>query len=350
MGVRLQASKTGHGNASGIPPAATSEPSGAFRQEEDTDAERQGEGHTQSNNKPPRSSRPLDIADAVVDQVGNQDTQSNQQLIRSDDGATDLARAAFGLVHGHADGKVADTQTSDEASHHDVYPGAHGGDLNDAADDEHDDAKGQALAATPPIGGVGAAQRTDEGPYAHERDDERKDDVVEGLVSWRALAKSVDEVLENLNAGNLTLTRGQQRPRDAKHQDIAQTYGVIAKQETPDGGCDTQKDGFEPAVGAINAYCTGRISISKSSDHIGRRESVQLTLCLAPCLRCCRGAIESDGEEVGRPRRGGGRAHISRPATHMASVGQSMPRNSERHSNGTVSLGQGLVCCSGRIG
>jgi len=47
--------------------------------------------------------------------------------------------------------EVTNTKTRDETAHHHVYPGLHRGDLNDVADDEKEDTKGQALAATPPI-------------------------------------------------------------------------------------------------------------------------------------------------------------------------------------------------------
>lgn len=39
-----------------------------------------------------------------------------------------------------------------------------------------------------------------------------------------------------------------------KHQETAQAYRVIAKQETTNGGGHTQKDSFDAAVGAIDAY------------------------------------------------------------------------------------------------
>lgn len=90
-----------------------------------------------------------------------------------------------------------------------MHPGIHGGDLDDVADDEHGDTEGQALAATPPIRGIGAAECTDEGSDAHERNDKGKDDVVEGLVSWRALTESIDEVLENLHSRDLALAARQ---------------------------------------------------------------------------------------------------------------------------------------------
>jgi hypothetical protein len=57
---------------------------------------------------------------------------------------------------------VTDTDTRNETSHHHVYPRFHRCDLDDIADDEKKDTKGQALAATPPVGSVRARESTQE--------------------------------------------------------------------------------------------------------------------------------------------------------------------------------------------
>lgn len=268
VGVGLQASKTGYGSASVVPPAATSKPSRAFRQEEDTETERHGESDAQSNNNPPRSRRFLDLPDAVIDQIRNQDADSDQQLIGSDDSATDLTRAAFGLVHRHTHGKVTDTQPSHEASHHHVHPGSHSSDLDDVADNEHTHPERQALAATPPIRGIGAAKGTDEGSNTHEGNHKGKDDVVEGPVPWWALAEPLDEVGENLHSGYLTLRTRQKKSRDEAFKTPLQAYRIIAEQETTDRGDHTQKNSFETAVGAIDAYLPIIINVSRLPAHI----------------------------------------------------------------------------------
>lgn len=100
------------------------------------------------------------------------------------------------MVHRHADAKVTDTKTSDIASQHYMHPGAHGGDLDDVADNEHDDTNSQAHTTSLLIRGICTTKSANKGTNIHVRNHKGK-----------VLAESVDEVFENLHSRYLTLAK-----------------------------------------------------------------------------------------------------------------------------------------------
>lgn len=71
-----------------------------------------------------------------------------------DNSATDFARTAFRLEHRDTDREVSHSEASHKSAHHHVDPRVHCGDLNDIADNEDEDTKGQTLSSAPPIGGT----------------------------------------------------------------------------------------------------------------------------------------------------------------------------------------------------
>jgi hypothetical protein len=146
------------------------------------------------------------VSNDVVDDVGDQDTDCDHELVGCDDRTTDLARATLRLEHGYTYGQDSDTETSDDSTHHEVDPAEHGRDLDDVANDEDADTKAQALAATPPISSIRAEERTDEGSERHGRNDEGLDRGVPGNGSiGLLLAKAVDKISKDQHGRDLTL-------------------------------------------------------------------------------------------------------------------------------------------------
>lgn len=140
---------------------------------------------------------------------------------------------ALRLEHGYADGKVTNTQTGDETSHHHMNPRFHSCYLNNVANDENGDTHGHAVATTELVGSESAAQSTDEATDAHETDEETLDD---GHPLARAvvllLGEAVLEIREEKHRRNLT--------------------GVITEEEASNGRDNTQEEGLGTAVGAID--------------------------------------------------------------------------------------------------
>jgi hypothetical protein len=69
-----------------------------------------------------------------------------------------LFTAGVNAVRELTNTEIANTNTRNKPSHHHVYLRLHRGDMDDIADDEEEDTKGQALSATPPVGSVGARE------------------------------------------------------------------------------------------------------------------------------------------------------------------------------------------------
>jgi len=152
--IILETPESGHSHAGPLPVAASSEPSRRLGNQEDADAEREGEDDSQADDDAPRGARVLDGAHSVVDDVGDEDAESDEELVSGHDCAANLPRRALGLEHGDSHGEVTDAQTGNESAHHEMHPAVHGGNLDDVADDEDAHSKAQALASPPPIRGA----------------------------------------------------------------------------------------------------------------------------------------------------------------------------------------------------
>jgi len=106
--------------------------------------------------------------------------------------------------------EVTNANTGDETTHHHVDPRLHRGDLDDVSNDEKEDTKCQTLAATPPVGCVGAGKSTQEGTDAHEGDEDGRPGCGDGIACCctRVLdTETTEEVFEDEHATDLTLLR-----------------------------------------------------------------------------------------------------------------------------------------------
>lgn len=232
LGVILQASESRQRHAGILPATLLGEPSRGLGDDHDASAEGQGEEDSETDDDAPRGVRLFDLTNAIVDDVGDENANGDHELVRGDDGATDLTGRTLALEHGNTNGKVTNTQTGDETTHHHVDPGVHGGDLDDVANDEDEDTEGHGLAATPPVGSVGARQSTDERTDTHQGDEERLNDGNPLLVALGSLGEAVHEILEQKHGRNLA--------------------SIVSEEETTDGSCHSQQDGLSTAVGAID--------------------------------------------------------------------------------------------------
>lgn len=121
-----------------------------------------------------------------------------------------LDAEAAGMQSKLTNTEVTNTDTGDETTHHHVNPRVHRGDLDDISDDEQEDTESQALAATPPVGSVGAGQSTQEGADAHEGDEDGRaggGDGVAGCCAGVFDSEAAQEVFEDEHAADLTLLR-----------------------------------------------------------------------------------------------------------------------------------------------
>lgn len=259
--VILDAAQPREGQPGTLPVGAGGQPPGRLGQEEGAEAEGDGEADADADDGAPAGVALVDVPDAVVDEVGDEDAEGDHELVRGDDGAADLAGRALALEHGNTDGQVTDAQTGCEAAHHHVDPALHGGDLDNVADNEDDDTEGKTLSPTEPIRSAvnhivskeysdrvflkeglsvqRSSERTKESTDTHERDDQRLDSRVEriGAIGLKR-TETVLEVMEQQHARDLT--------------------GIIAEQETAERGDDAHHDGLQTAVRAIDAYRSAR--------------------------------------------------------------------------------------------
>ena len=72
---------------------------GCFWEEENSKAENDSPEPADTHDDPPGSSV-VDRFGTKVDEVGNQDTDGDEQLVAADDGSSDMVRSAFTLVLG----------------------------------------------------------------------------------------------------------------------------------------------------------------------------------------------------------------------------------------------------------
>lgn len=152
--IVLESTQTRHGSTRTLPVILTSKPARGLGNDEKTDDEGAREDDAESDDDAPRESLVLDLANAVVDAVGDEDADGDHELVRADDGATDLTRCGFGLEHGDTDGNDTETEAGEKTRHGHVHPACLGGDLDSVANDEDEDAVDDALATTEPICGA----------------------------------------------------------------------------------------------------------------------------------------------------------------------------------------------------
>lgn len=105
-----------------------------FGEEEGTDTEDERPGEANAHGDTPRGIS-LESLCAEVDDVGDEDTEGDEELESTDHGTTDLAGSRLGLVHGDNAGERTDTETGDPTAESNLVPLVIGGNLNNDTDD-----------------------------------------------------------------------------------------------------------------------------------------------------------------------------------------------------------------------
>lgn len=82
-GLVLESAKSRQRCTSTLPVSTAGEPSGRFGDEEDTDSKGERKGHAKANDNTPGGVLLLNVSHTVVDNVGDEDTKGNHELVTS---------------------------------------------------------------------------------------------------------------------------------------------------------------------------------------------------------------------------------------------------------------------------
>lgn len=123
----------GHDLASLLNAAVTVSITRRLGEEQGADTEDERPSKANAHGDTPRGSG-VEALSTEVDDVGDKDTEGDEQLESADHGTTDLARSRFRLVHGDNAGQGTDTQTHDPTAESDLVPLVDGGDLHNNTD------------------------------------------------------------------------------------------------------------------------------------------------------------------------------------------------------------------------
>lgn len=149
-------------------------------QEESTDTQDQGPGETDTHGDTPRSTG-VDVHSTVVDDVGDEDTEGDEQLEGTDHGTTDLTGSRLGLVHGDDAGQSTNAKSHDPTAESNLIPFVLGGDLDDDTDDVDDGPEGDGELAANSVGNGGSHQGAN-----HSTDGELSNGQTWEFSSWNA--------------------------------------------------------------------------------------------------------------------------------------------------------------------
>jgi hypothetical protein len=123
-----------HNIASLLGTAVTVGETGGLGKEEGTNTEDKRPGKSNAHGDAPRSIV-FESLSAEVDNVGDEDTESDEQLESTDHGTADLARGRLRLVHGDDARERTNTQTSDPTAQGNLVPLVSGSNLDNNTDD-----------------------------------------------------------------------------------------------------------------------------------------------------------------------------------------------------------------------
>lgn len=153
-------------------------PAGRLAHDQHAGAHDSGGDETDAHGDAPRALG-LDGLGAVVDTVGDEDTEGDEQLVGGDESTTGLAGRGLGLVHGRQDGERADAETVNKTANDDLVPLVGGGDAHDVADDVDDAPEGDGELAAEPIGDGGGDQSANQAAGAEHGDHQTLTNVTE---------------------------------------------------------------------------------------------------------------------------------------------------------------------------
>ena len=150
-----------------------------LREAEDEDDDHEGEDHLARDGQAPRDG-PADEGHAVVEEVGDDDPDANEEGLAADEAATLVGFGEFGLVHGDGAGVDAGADTGDEAGNHELGD-AVGGALQRRAHDDPAHSEPHLPPAAEPLADDEIEDAAGEGAEVVDGDDDAGEAVV-GVV------------------------------------------------------------------------------------------------------------------------------------------------------------------------
>lgn len=158
--------------------ATTELPAGGLAHDEHTQGHNGGGNEADAHGDAPGSGG-LDALGAIVDAVGDKDTEGDEELVGGDESTTDLAGSGLGLVHGRQDGQGTDAEAVNQTANDDLVPLVLCGDADYVADNVDDVPKGDAVLAAESVGNGRGDEGTDQAANAEHTDHQTLADIAE---------------------------------------------------------------------------------------------------------------------------------------------------------------------------
>merc|ERR1712187_192179 len=151
-------------------------------EEEHATTEDKGEEEGQTQSDTPLSGTTLEVLGAQVDEVGEEDTEGDEELVATDDGTTDVTGGGFTLIHGNDQRTTTNAKTGDPATNDHLVPlASRRTDLNDQTDIEDETPESNGPFPTQPVGQGGTAEGTDQGTDGQQTDNQTGADRTESI-------------------------------------------------------------------------------------------------------------------------------------------------------------------------
>ena len=159
--------------------ALLDEPTGRFREEQETGGEDDGESELNTDGNTV-GARVDAVLRSVVDNRGEEETDSDGPLVSRHNGSADPAWCALGLVHWHDSRDDTNTETRDDtAGGEQAQLASHGADLHGDTDAEDGHGNVETYASAEVVGDGCTGQRADKRTGRKDRGDERD------VVGWQ---------------------------------------------------------------------------------------------------------------------------------------------------------------------
>lgn len=224
----------GHGSASPVDAAVAEVETRRLGEESHTTTEDNGEQEGQTEGDPPLGSA-LQGVGTQVDQVGQEDTEGDEQLVATDHRTTHVTGGTLTLVHGDQQGASTNTQTSGPTTHDHLDPVARGGgDLDNQADHEDDTPDSDGPLTAHLVGDGGSDESTNQGTNGQKTGQQTGADVTQVPFALGILHTIAAEIVGFLlKTGDLTsvitekeTTHGDEDGHDEGPQSNAGDGGV----------------------------------------------------------------------------------------------------------------------------
>ena len=167
-----------------------------------------------------------------VDGRGGEDTDGDEQLVRADDGTTDVLWCRLGHVEWNDDGEGTDTKTGDPSSHGNTNPLSWtDGDLNDNTDGEDQGPEWNGALASDLVGERTGAESTNESSDREKSDNQTRSDIRPVVFAvWLLLSEALLEVIHLKETGNLSsiVTEDETRVVVSTYADMRRTSVMVA--------------------------------------------------------------------------------------------------------------------------